>query len=147
MIHQTSPEAMSASADAVNLLTNFTKAQAAASAFLRFRINSTLKVLEEQPAHRNDAYAMDFRTIRFDDGGKVSAVIRGWRTKWNLYIIPGLNGLIEPTGERGEGQFIPFENFLPKLEAKGVDYVDLVTAITELHESVTKQCKEDGQEN
>lgn len=138
---------MSARADAVNLLTDFKNAQAAASAFLRMHIDNALRALETQPAHRNDAYAMDFRTIYFDNGGKVSGVIRGWKTKWNLYIIPGLNGLIEPTGHRDEGRFVPFESFLPKLAVQGIDYVDLVTAITELHESVAQNSEGDGQEN
>lgn len=120
--------------DAQQLLMQLETDQKAACANLRLRINEAIKVLEAQPASYNVAYAMDFRTIEFPDGTTITCTIRGWKTKWDLYIIPGLDGLLSlrtTASERGVGIYRPFEDFLPPSD-ESFNYVDLVTAVYDL---------------
>lgn len=124
------------------------KSRAAAVAVLRTNIDTTIKALEAQPAEYNVAVAKYFRTIHFDDGGKVSGVIRGWKLKYKIFIIPGLDGFLVPSDDTDdEGRFLPFQNFLHQSDLYGLSYIDLVVAITELHDSAMRRRGGDGQEN
>lgn len=120
--------------DAQELLRRLEAGQKAACANLRLRVNEAIEALEAQPASHNVAYAMDFRTIEFPDGTTIRCTIRGWRIKWDLYIIPGLDGFLSlrtAAGERGVGIYRPFEDFLPPSD-ESFDYVNLVAAIYDL---------------
>lgn len=120
--------------DALGLLTQLETGQKAACANLRLRINEAIEALEAQPASYNVAYAMDFRTIEFPNGATITCTIRGWKIKWDLYIIPGLDGFLSlrtTASERGVGIYRPFEDFLPPSD-ECFNYVDLVAAVYDL---------------
>lgn len=133
---------------AQQIFDNFQKSKAAAIAVLRTNIDTTIKALEAQHTRSNVAAAKYFRTIHFDDGGKVSGVIRGWKIKYKFFIIPGLDGVLLPSDDKDdEGQFVPFESFLPKSNLYDISYMDLIAEVTELHYWAVRSSGGDGREN
>jgi hypothetical protein len=134
MSSQTYLEQLTVKDDAQRRLADMETAQKAACANLRLRINEAIKALEAQPASHNVTYAMDFRTVEFPNGTIIKCAIRGWKIKWDRYIIPGLDGLLSlkaTTNERAVGIYQPFDDFLPPSN-EDFSYVDLVEAIFSL---------------
>jgi hypothetical protein len=129
------------------MLDNFTRARNAALALLQMSADRAIATLEAQPAHCNIAIAADFRSLELDDGHTISCTIRGWKLKWGICIIPGLHGVVTSPDAKGMGQYIPFENFLPKSTAHGIAYVDLVAAIAYLSADAAQAEGGDGQDN
>jgi hypothetical protein len=148
MFSSTPLQKLTAKDDAQQLLMQLETSQKAACANLRLRINEAIEALEAQPASYNVAYAMDFRTIEFPNGTTITCAIRGWKIKWDLYIIPGLDGLLAlrtTASERGVGIYRPFEDFLPPSD-ENFNFVDLVTAVYDLTYDASEATKPSGGE-